>query len=197
MPEGEFLSITGAVLPSSDGCPAGFQKPSGMKIEQLAGYGNVNKIYNYSGQVVSIPLPAQGNDRTGGGVNIFETPMSPQGWDIDGSGDVEEDEKMTLQVSINKCQGYVDTSAYQVGSSTLRNYCNLRSLNGHFNTIKYIYETDSTNFTSKERVNRYGYCWVGEAGQYYINARWTFPECPHGAATCGFGFTHHQSGYPK
>lgn len=149
-------------------CPT---PPSDMITSTLAGPGNHLRAAQYSGQVRSIPLPALSGNSVQ--ISLGETPSlnSPQ--------------PVTIEASISRCPGVIDSDGT---NSDPRNFCNLRSTNGFYNSVvAFISPSSASNVDSVASAATWGYCWAPtSAGQWYFNVRWTYPQCPLGVATCGF-----------
>jgi hypothetical protein len=148
------------VVPVVAGCPT----PSNVTYVELGGIGNPLLQMQRSGQTVFMPLPAPTDGRASGQVTFSESPnaATPQ--------------PVTMDISISRCPGIIDTH--------YGNYCNLHSTNGHYNAIVYLATAYQT--INAGNVSQYGYCWAGDAGPYYVNARWTYSSCPSGLSSCGF-----------
>lgn len=154
-------------------CPTGFVTPTEMLSANLAGFGNPIFALQRSGQVISIPLPNLNGLNTGQ-ITFGESPtaVTPQ--------------PVTLEISINKCPGLIDSGP---GS------CNMRSTNSSYNSITWFAKAYSI-ITDPTSASQRGYCWAGDAGgQYYVNARWTYQFCPLGQQVCGFAVQYNQGPY--
>ncbi len=153
-----------AVVPVVAGCPT----PSNVTYAELGGIGNPLLQLQRSGQTVFMPLPAPTDGRASAQLTVSESPTAatPQ--------------PVTVEISIGKCPGVIDSDS--------GNYCNVRSTNGHYNSIVYLATAYQT--INAGTVRQYGYCWAGDAGPYYVNARWTYSSCPSGLAACGFAIQH-------
>ncbi len=145
-------------------CPTGYSPPINLLSNSFLGKGNPLLQMQASGQVVSIPLPSMGNWSTGQ-VTFGESPTA------------STPQPVTIEISINKCPGLIDTN--------IENRCNVRSTNGHNNSITWFARAYSI-ITGPEIANQRGYCWGGGSDQYYINARWTYQACGFGQQVCGF-----------
>jgi hypothetical protein len=157
------------VVPVVAGCPA----PSNVAYAELGGIGNPLLQMQRSGQTVFIPLPAPADGRVSGKVSFGESPgaYTPQ--------------PVTLEISISRCPGVIDADS--------QNRCNLHTSNGTFNAIDFV--TQAYQILNSSTASRYGYCWAGDGGQYYINARWTFSSCAFGVAECGFAIQHNRGSF--
>jgi hypothetical protein len=155
--------------PPVSGCPAGFVPPADMSGMTLTGMGQPLIAMQKSGQVLSIPLPNLGGLATGQ-VTFGEssTAATPQ--------------PVTLEISINKCPGLIDTSSTS---------CNLKSTMSSYNSITWFAKAYSI-ITDAASADKKGYCWAGDSSQYYVNARWTYQSCPFGAQACGFAVQYNQ-----
>jgi hypothetical protein len=152
------------------GCPA---LPQDMLQASFPGLGNPILQMQKSGQIVSIPLPSIASS---GQVSFGESPTasSPQ--------------PVTLEISINRCPGVIDTDT--------TNRCNIRSTNGNYNSLTWLTKPylgrggtiDSTS------ANNNGLCWTGTE-QRYVNARWSYSSCGFGSAVCGFAVQYNLGGY--
>lgn len=158
--------------PPPSNCPTGFVMPVDMVSSSLPGLGNPIFAMQKSGQVISIPLPNLNGLNTGQ-ITFGESPtaVTPQ--------------PVTIEISINKCPGLIDS-----GPSS----CNLRSTQGSYNSITWFAKAYSI-ITDATSANQRGYCWAGDADQYYVNARWTYQYCPLGAQVCGFAVQYNQGPY--
>jgi hypothetical protein len=125
-----------------------------------------------SGQVVAMPLPKTG--LASGQVTFTETPAAGT------------PNPMVLEISISKCPGIIDTDT--------SNFCNLRTTNSHANNSVVFFETPYQTLNSSN-VQQYGYCWAGDPGDYYVNARWSYSTCLSGQSICGFGIQHNPGPY--
>ncbi|HYC34804.1 MAG TPA: hypothetical protein VEC19_00145 [Usitatibacter sp.] len=147
--------------PPVNGCPA---VPQDMLTANLGGRGNHLYQLQKSGQVVSMKLPSTA-PKLSGQIYISESSgtYSPQ--------------PVTIEMSINKCPGVIDTNT--------ANACNMRSTNGYINAITWL--SGNLGGLNEAAASAFGYCWAGEPGaEYYINARWSYQSCPHGQPICGF-----------
>lgn len=159
------------------GCPTGYTAPTGMTSVTFGGPGNLIHQRQKSAQVVSIQLPTLPADWPTGQVTFSEDATTPG---MPGA---------VLELSINTCAGLIE--------SDYGNVCNVKSQLLHNNSITWlgrafggITETTPTNVLSANNL-----CWAGSAGkQYYLNARWTFPNCAYGEAGCGFNIQWNQGG---
>jgi hypothetical protein len=159
------MSVT--VVPVVAGCPAPAED---VVIAQLGGPGNPLLQRQKSGQVVFMDLPtlAQGS---GGQLTISES-----------AGGAFTPQPVTLEVSIGKCPAVIDTD--------YANACNLKSSNGSYNSIQWLFKP-TAGIPDAATANQRGFCWAAEPGtHYYVNARWTYPACPPGAETCGFAIQY-------
>lgn len=155
------------------GCPAA---PQNLLNASFAGLGNPLLQMQGSGQIVSIPLPSMNSS---GQVTFGES-----------AGGAYTPQPVTLEVSINKCPGYVDTD--------YTNRCNIRSTNGNYNSITWLAKTYQGRGGSIDSTtaNANGLCWAGDVGsQYYVNARWSYSNCAFGAQVCGFAIQYNGGGY--
>lgn len=157
-------SIT--VVPMVPGCPL----PSNVASASINGIGNPLLQMQRSGQTAFIPLPATSPGRASGAVIFGES-----------AGGAYTPQPVTLELSISKCPGIIDTN-------TSGNFCNLRSTNGNYNSITFLSRAFQT--INSNNASQYGYCWAGEGGQYYLNARWTYSSCAFGAQVCGFAIQY-------
>jgi len=126
-----------------------------------------------SGQIVSIPLPTLAG-------NSIKVAFG------ESAGGAYTPSPVTLEISINKCPGLVETD--------LTNRCNLSSSNGTYNSMTSLIKPYSI-ITNGTIANRYGICWAADGGQYYVNARWTYANCAFGAQVCGFAIQYNQGPY--
>jgi hypothetical protein len=158
-------TATVTVVPQVAGCAS----PTNVVTNTLSGVGNPLIQRQASGQTVFIPLPGTSAGHASGQIVFSES-----------AGGAYTPQPVTLEISISKCPGIVDTDT--------GNFCNLRSTNGNINSITFL----SQAFQSIDRTNanQRGYCWAGDGGQYYINARWTYSTCASGVEFCGFAIQY-------
>lgn len=149
------------VVPAVAGCPA----PTNVTYAELGGIGNPLLQMQRSGQTVFMPLPAPPAGRASNKVIFSES-----------AGGAYTPQPVTLDISISRCPGVIDTNQ--------ANYCNLHTTNGNYNAITYL--TQAYQAINASTVGQYGYCWAGDGGPYYINARWVYESCPSGVSDCGF-----------
>jgi hypothetical protein len=154
------------VVPLVAGCPT----PSNVVYAELGGIGNPLLQMQRSGQTVFMPLPAAPAGRASAKVVFSES-----------AGGAYTPQPVTLEISISRCPGVIATDG---------GYCELHSTNGNYNAITYFTQPYQTLITDSSTANRYGYCWAGDAGQYYVSARWTYSSCAFGVAECGFAIQH-------
>jgi hypothetical protein len=160
----ELASPTSAivtVVPVVAGCPV----PTNVVTAGLNGIGNPLLQRQASGQTVFIPLPATSPGRSSGSITFSES-----------AGGAFTPQPVQLEISIDKCPGIIDTDT--------ADFCNLRSTNGNFNSITFV--SQATQTVNRDNAAQFGYCWAGDGGQYYVNARWTYPACASGVELCGF-----------
>jgi hypothetical protein len=151
-------------------CPAGFMPPPDMLTARLGGFGNPIFQRQKSGQVVSIPLPAQPAGTSSGNVIFSENTGAAT------------PNPVKLEISISRCSGLIDAPSAPASPD----YCTLNSSNGTFNNIVWIAKPVSV-YTNASAAATVGYCWAAEPGEsYFINARWTYASCGFGADNCGF-----------
>jgi len=153
------------VVPQVAGCPV----PDNVIGATLNGIGNPLLQRQASGQTVFIPLPTPSPGHSSGSVIFSES-----------AGGAFTPQPVELQISINRCPGIVDTDT--------TNFCNLRTTNGNFNSITFV--SQATQTVNRGNAAQQGYCWAGDGGQYYVNARWTFSECASGVELCGFAIQY-------
>ena len=159
------FGVTVTVVPVVAGCSF----PANVVGNSLGGVGNPILQRQASGRTVFIPLPATSPGRSSGAVIFSES-----------AGGAFTPQPVTLEVSINKCPGIVETDT--------RNFCNLRSTNGNYNSITFLSQAYQGINATNAAQN--GYCWAGDGGQYYINARWTYSSCASGVEICGFAIQY-------
>jgi hypothetical protein len=166
---------TGGPVATNPNCPSGFTAPQNLLGASFGGLGNVLLQMQASGQVVQIPLPSMASS---GQVTFGES-----------AGGAYTPQPVTLEISINKCPGLIDTN--------YANSCNLRNTNGNYNSITWLAKT----FTSRggtidaSNASASGLCWAGDSQPYYINARWSYSSCAFGAQVCGFAIQYNLGGY--
>lgn len=157
--------------PPPAGCPT---TPEDMLTATFVGLGNPIMQMQRSGQVVAIKGP-NFDGRISGQVSLGES-----------AGGAYTPQPVTLEISINKCPGVIDTD--------YANQCNLRSTNGNYNSITWLTQPYQT--ITGANANIYGLCWLGDSGgQFYINARWTYQSCAFGHPICGFSIVNYQGPY--
>jgi len=165
-------TTTPPVDPPPSGCPAA---PSGLLTNTFAGLGNPLLQMQGSGQIVAIKVPTLGGGRATGQVSFGES-----------AGGAYTPQPVTLEISINKCPGVIETD--------YNNFCNLRSTNGNYNSITWMGRPHQS--INSSNVALYGYCWAGDSNvQYYINARWTYSTCAFGVQACGFAIQYNEGPY--
>jgi hypothetical protein len=152
------------------GCPTGYVQPEKMLSASLAGIGNPLLQMQSSGQVVAIKLPSIPG-RNGAQVIFGES-----------AGGAYTPQPVTLDISINKCPGLIDTN--------MSSACNVHATNGNYNSITWLTGPYST--INSTNSNLYGLCWAGDGGDYYINARWTYSQCAFNAQACGFAIQYNE-----
>jgi hypothetical protein len=131
----------------------------------LADPGEVLHQKQASGQIVSFPMP--GADYNGVNVRFGESSGSPR--------------PVKIEISVSKCPGMIN--------SDYTNYCNVTSNNGSFNRVVSMIKPYSI-ITDAASATRYGLCWAGDGGKYYVNARWTYERCHSGGPACGFNISY-------
>lgn len=155
---------TGNTPTPPPGCPA---VPTDLVTLNLGGIGNPLFAMTHSGQTVSLSLPAVQSGYSSGSIVFSES-----------AGGAYTPNPVTLDISINKCPGVIDTDQ--------TNSCNYHSTNGNYNAITWFGKAYQS-IVSAAQANPRGLCWAGDAGtQYYVNARWTYQSCAFGAQVCGF-----------
>ena len=167
------ITLPGSQPPDGNlppGCPA---VPQNMLQASFPGLGNPILQMQASGQIVSIPLPSVASS---GQVSFGESPTasSPQ--------------PVTLEISINRCPGVIDTDT--------SNRCNIRSTNGNYNSLTWLtkpYQSRGGTIDATS-ANQNGLCWTGTEARY-VNARWAYSSCGFGSAVCGFAVQYNLGGY--
>ncbi|MGZ5032673.1 MAG: hypothetical protein ACXWAC_05700 [Usitatibacter sp.] len=160
---GAIPTHTVTVNAASD-CPA---PPTNLLNSTFAGAGNVIVQVAGSGQIVSIPLPLPPWGGYTGSLIITNSPSAGT------------PEPVTLELSVNKCKGKIDTN-------TLGTWCNYKTNSNVYNSITWQGVTIS-GYSSDAAAYPKGWCYAPYAdGPYYLNARWTYSSCPGGASACGF-----------
>jgi hypothetical protein len=162
---GDQYAAAITVVPVVAGCPA----PSNVVYAELGAIGNPLLQMQRSGQTVFLPLPLASGGRASAKVIFSES-----------AGGAYTPQPVTLAISISRCPGVIATE----GGS-----CNLQSSNGNYNAITYFTQPYQT-ITNSATAAQYGYCWAGDGGQYYINARWIYSSCAFGVQECGFAIQH-------
>jgi len=159
--------------PGTAGCAA---PPADMLTASFKSIGAVLLQMQKSGQVVSIPLP-----------EVVSGFHSGQAVFSESAGGAFTPQPVTLNVSISKCPGIVDTDT--------SNSCNLTSTNGNYNAITWFAAPYSV-IQDPDSANRYSFCWAPRSeGQWYVNARWSYSSCAFGAAVCGFAIQQNYGSY--
>jgi hypothetical protein len=158
-------------------CPTGFTTPTDLITNlTLGGIGNPLMAMAHSGQTISIPLPAVQPGVSSGAIVFSES-----------AGGAYTPNPVTLDISINKCQGQIDTDQ--------TNACNYHTTNGNYSTVQWLGKAYGA-LTNAATANPRGLCWAGDAStQYYINARWSYSQCAFGAQTCGFAVQQNYGPY--
>lgn len=174
------INVTASVEPppppANPNCPAGYSPPQSLLGASFAGLGNPLLQMQAAGQVVQIPLPSMNSS---GQVTFGES-----------AGGAYTPQPVTLEVSINKCPGLIETD--------YTNRCNIRSTNGNYNSITWLakaYQSRGGGGIDASTASANGLCWAGGTDQYYINARWSYSSCAFGAQVCGFAIQYNLGGY--
>lgn len=154
-------AIALTVVPVVAGCPL---PQDDVVFATLGGFGSPILQRQRSGQALFLELPATSAGHASGQLTFGE------------SASASTPQPVTLEISISKCPGVI--------GNDYANFCNLRSTNGSYNSITW-FSREASGITGSNANSR-GYCWAGDGGQYYANARWTFSSCPGGEETCGF-----------
>jgi hypothetical protein len=129
-----------------------------------------------SGQVVSIPLPEVVSGFHSGQLVISES-----------AGGAFTPQPVSLNVTISKCPGVVDTDQ--------SNSCNIVTTNGNYNAVTW-FAAPYSSIQDPPSAQRYGFCWAPRSeGQWYMNARWNYSSCAFGAAVCGFAIQQNYGSY--
>lgn len=163
------MSVT--VVPVVAGCPA---PADDVVLAQLGGMGNVLIQRQRSGQVALLDLPAiaQGSS---GQITFGES-----------IGSAYTPQPVTIEISISKCPAVIATD--------YGNFCNLRSTNGSYNSIQWLFKP-APGLVDASSANQRGLCWAADGGSYYVNARWTYSACAFNAETCGFAIQYNLGAY--
>ena len=161
--------------PPPTNCPVGYSLPPNLLDASFAGLGNPLLQMQASGQVVAIPLPAM---QSSGQVTFGES-----------AGGAYTPQPVTLEVSISKCKGLIDTD--------YSNRCNIRSTNGNYNSITWLAKPyqGRGGTINQDNASANGLCWGGGTDPYYINARWAYSSCAFGVQVCGFAIQYNLGGY--
>lgn len=167
---GPYTGIDVTVVPVVAGCPW----PSNVVSTALEGAGHPLLQRQLSGQTMFAPLPTPSQGSTSGQIAFGES-----------AGGAFTPQPVVLEISIGRCPGIIDTDT--------GNFCNLRSTNGHYNSITFL-SAASQNY-NRDNANRSGYCWAGDAGPYYLNARWSYSACAFGVTSCGFAILYYDGPY--
>ena len=165
------FGVAVTVVPQVAGCAV----PTNVTANNLTGIGNPLFQRQASGRTLFMPLPATSPGYVSGQVSFGES-----------AGGAFTPQPVTLELSISKCPGIIDTN-------TTGNFCNLRSTNGSYNSITFL--SQAYQGINAGNAAQSGYCWAGDGGQYYINARWTYSSCAFGAQICGFAIQNNSGGY--
>ena len=163
-PGTEVITVNAVQPPATSGCAA---PPADMVQASFRPIGNVLLQMQHSGQVVSMPLPEVVSGYHSGQVVFSES-----------AGGAYTPQPVTLNISISKCPGIVDTDT--------SNSCNLVNTNGNYNAMVWFASSYSV-IQDAASAARYSFCWAPRSeGQWYVNARWTYSSCAFGAQVCGF-----------
>lgn len=165
------MSVT--VVPVVAGCPA---PADDVVFAQLGGMGNPLLQRQGSGQVMFAKLPvlSQGSS---GQITFGES-----------AGGAYTPQPVTLEISISKCPAVIATD--------YANYCNLKTTNGSYNSITWLFKPYGPIVDAASASQR-GVCWApgADTDTYYVNARWTYGTCPANAGTCGFAIQYNPGPY--
>lgn len=142
--------------------------PAGLPEFSLPdGYGHPIAVRLASGQVGTMPLPLIPDDHASDQLSFGES-----------AGGANTPSPVTVEISVSRCRGVIDDDT--------ANFCNLRSMNGSYNSLVYVGRPYMT-LDDAMSVNARGYCWAPSSeGPWFVNMRWTYTECAFGASTCGF-----------
>lgn len=160
------FGVAVTVVPVVPGCPV----PSNVTANNLAGIGNPLLQRQASGRTLFMPLPSTSPGSASGAVIFSES-----------AGGAYTPQPVTIEISIGRCPGIIEPAA-------AGNFCNLRNTNGTYNSITYLSRAYQTINSGNAAQN--GYCWAGDGGQYYINARWFYSSCASGVEVCGFAIQY-------
>lgn len=142
--------------PPTAGCPAPGDVYQGSIIRAGA-----EKIFMTSGRVYSSLLPRTTTGHRSGEVKLGETPDSAQ-------------VLQSIELSISKCKGFIDTSG---------GTCYLKSRQGSWNTMVWL-ETSIPGVSDAD-ARTYNLCFAKPAeGTWYFNMRYNYTECWSG--TCAY-----------
>ncbi|HWH39121.1 MAG TPA: hypothetical protein VNU21_04735 [Usitatibacter sp.] len=159
--------------PGAAGCAA---PPADMLTASFKSIGAVLLQMQKSGQVVSIPLPEVVSGFHSGQLVISES-----------AGGAFTPQPVSLNVTISKCPGVVDTDQ--------SNSCNIVTTNGNYNAVTW-FAAPYSSIQDPPSAQRYGFCWAPRSeGQWYMNARWNYSSCAFGAAVCGFAIQQNYGSY--
>ena len=167
---GPHTGVDVTVVPVVAGCP----RPSDVVEAALQGIGNPLLQRQRSGQTMFMPLPTPSPGRTSGQITFTES-----------AGGAYTPQPVVLEISINRCPGIIEAD--------YTNFCNLRSTNGNYNSITFLSQASASY--NRDNAARYGLCWAGDAGQHYVNARWTYSSCAFDSAACGFAIQYNDGPY--
>jgi hypothetical protein len=155
------------------GCPAG---PSDLASLQLGGVGNPLIAMAHSNQIVSFPLPAVTGAFSSGSIAFSES-----------AGGAYTPQPVTLNISISKCPGVIDTD--------YSNRCNYVTTNGNYNSVTWMSQAYQA-ISNSTITNARGLCWAPSSeGQWYVNAKWSYSQCAFGAQVCGFAIQQNYGPY--
>jgi hypothetical protein len=178
-PTQTVITVSAPIIngPPPAGCPTGFVTPDNLLTNTFAGLGNPLLQMQASGQIVALTMPNL-NGLASGQVTFGES-----------AGGAYTPQPVTLEVSISKCAGLIDTN--------YANACNMRSTNGNYNSMSYLVKSVQLGRGGAFDANNLptGYCWAGDNAQYYVNARWSYQTCAFGAQVCGFAIQYNQAAY--
>jgi hypothetical protein len=135
--------------------------PSGPTVAQVLNWDEVVQLKMYSGNVAVIPVVAPRNGRVS--VNFTQ---GQQPWSAG---------QTVTEFTVSKCPGLIDSSNPS---------CYMRSPFLNYSSIS-IYQNPLGDWVDQTTLGRNG-CWAPQSeGPWYINVRWTYPNCPLGGG-CGF-----------
>lgn len=163
---------------SAAGCPTGFVAPSDLQTSVFPAIGNPSLVSGHSNQITSLQLPTTQVPSVSGAFSLTEATA------------VYTPSPVTINISISKCKGFIDTSDYT-------NRCNLTSQNGSYTSMSWFSGPSiAAGVTDAATANAHGSCWAPASdGPYWVNMRWSYSSCASGVVSCGFSLNQSMGAY--